>query len=91
MNTKLTLSLSKSVIEKARKYAKKTDTSISQLVENYLKLLVARDEDTSTVAEPKAKYMTELRKLRGIVQLPDDFDYKKELQKAMWEKYNKLK
>lgn len=91
MNTKLTLSLSKSVIEKARKYAKKTDTSISQLVENYLKLLVARDEDTSTVAEPKVKYKSELQKLRGIIQLPTDFDYKKEKQKYLIEKYNKLK
>jgi hypothetical protein len=91
MNTKLTLSLSKSVIEKARKYAKETNTSISLLVENYLKLIVARDEDASTVAEPVEKYRSELQKLRGIVQLPDDFDYKKELQKAMWEKYNKLK
>jgi hypothetical protein len=90
MKTKLTLSLNKSVIEKARKYAKKGDTSISELVENYLKLLVARDEDSSTVAEPGSRY-SPLNKIAGIVKLPKNFNYKKELQKAMVDKYNKLK
>ncbi|HEV7382270.1 MAG TPA: DUF6364 family protein [Dyadobacter sp.] len=41
MNTKLTLTIEQSIIEKAKKYAKKTDTSLSSLIENYLKALTS--------------------------------------------------
>lgn len=86
--TKLTLSVDKEVILKAKAYADENNTSISKLVENYLRLLA--EERKTKVAEPKATYSS-LKKLRGIAQLPDDFDYKKELQKAMLKKYNSLK
>ncbi|MEM6806223.1 MAG: DUF6364 family protein [Bacteroidota bacterium] len=36
MNTKLTLSLNKEVIEQAKKYAKTHNVSLSSLIENYL-------------------------------------------------------
>ncbi len=36
MNTKLTLSLDKEIIEKAKLYARKKNSSLSALIENYL-------------------------------------------------------
>lgn len=44
MNTKLTLSLNKNIIEKAKDYAKNHKVSLSQLVENYLNSLTKKDE-----------------------------------------------
>ena len=89
MNTKLTLSIDKTVIAKAKKYAKQNETSISELVENYLKLL-SQDVKHNMVEEPREKY-SPLNKIAGIVKLPDDYDYKKELPKILWERYKKLK
>ncbi|MGL6267871.1 MAG: DUF6364 family protein, partial [Chitinophagaceae bacterium] len=36
MDTKLTLSIDKQIIEAAKKYARNTNTSLSNLIENYL-------------------------------------------------------
>ena len=39
MNTKLTLTLEKEIIQKAKKYAKDKNRSLSDIIENYLKIL----------------------------------------------------
>ena len=44
MNTKLTLSLEKEVIEKAKIYAKGTGRSLSEMVENYFRNLISKSE-----------------------------------------------
>ena len=46
MLTKLTLNISKPVIEKAKKTARKKRTSISRLVEEYLKKISTEDEES---------------------------------------------
>ncbi|MEM7660505.1 MAG: DUF6364 family protein, partial [Bacteroidota bacterium] len=52
MNTKLTLTIEKSVIEKAKAYAKKSGRSLSDLIESYLLRLVSEsDLVTETVPE----------------------------------------
>ena len=89
MNTKLTLSIDKTVIAKAKKYAKQTDTSISELVENYLKLL-SQDVKHNMVEEPRVRY-SPLAKLRGSLKVPSNFDGEKARYNALWEKYLKLK
>ena len=43
------------------------------------------EQETNTIDISKRKEMVE--KLYGCIQLPDDFDYKKEMEKAMTEKY----
>ena len=45
MTTKLTLTMDKSVIERAKKYAKREERSLSNLVENYLKALTYEKKD----------------------------------------------
>ena len=44
MNTKLTLTIEQTVIEKAKKYAKDNERSLSDLIENYLKALTKESD-----------------------------------------------
>lgn len=44
MNTKLTLSLNKTITERAKKYARQKKTSLSKLVENQLAKLTGTEE-----------------------------------------------
>ena len=44
MDTKLTLSLDETIISKAKLYAKKNNTSLSNLVENYLNQLTSKEK-----------------------------------------------
>jgi hypothetical protein len=80
MNTKLTLSLEKTVIEDAKSYAKKTGRSLSELVESYFKNLTEKSEKEDEI-HPKIK------KLIGIITLPDDFDENKARDEYYKEKY----
>ncbi len=69
MDAKLTLKLNKSVIDKAKHYAKSHNTSVSRLVESYLATL--------TEYEKKEFKITPLvESLSGVVKLPDGFDSK---------------
>ena len=81
MNTKLTLTIDKSVIEDAKIFAKEQGISLSQIIENYLKSLPV--ERTREDLSPNVK------KLVGVVKIPKDFDYKKELSEALAGKYIK--
>jgi hypothetical protein len=44
MNTKLTLSVDKEIIQNAKKFAKNNKTNLSRLVSNYLKLLMIKEK-----------------------------------------------
>ena len=82
MTTKLTLTVEKEIIESAKAYAKKNGRSLSDLIENYLKVLVQRDK-TADDLSPKVK------SLLGSVKAPRDFDYKKELKDILANKHAK--
>ena len=82
MTTKLTLTIDESVIAMSKEYAKEKGQSLSQLVENYLKSLTPVNPQKQGV-EPAVK------KLKGIINLPKDFEYKKELTKGIIGKYKK--
>jgi hypothetical protein len=81
MDAKLTLSIDKEVARKAKVYAKTKGRSLSDLVENYLKLL------TKNTAIEETEYSPRVKSLLGSVILPADFDYKKELADALTKKY----
>ncbi len=81
MDTKLTLKLDISIIEQAKNYAKKKNTSLSKLIESYLGKLVEPND---------AHKVTPLVKsLSGVVDLPKNFDVKKEYKKHIVNKYTK--
>lgn len=73
MTTKLTLTVEKAVIEKAKSYAKRTGRSLSELIEKYLES-ITNEEKNNDQLSPK------LKKIVGAVKLPKDFDEDKELR-----------
>lgn len=82
MTTKLTLTIDDSVISIAKKYAKQKGKSLSDIVENYLMSLTS-SKDKEEEISPR------ILKLMGVIKLPDNFDYKKELTKGLAKKYQK--
>lgn len=82
MSTKLTLTVEKDVIERAKVYANKNGRSLSDLVENFLRSLVHKEADSDELS-PNVK------KLLGSVKVQKNFDYKKELSEAINKKYSK--
>jgi hypothetical protein len=82
MTTKLTLTIDESIIDSAKAYARDQGRSLSDVVENYLKVLATKSPLEDALS-PK------VIKLRGSVKLPADFDYKSELGNAIAKKYTK--
>ena len=80
MDAKLTLKLEQSVIEKAKDYAKRQKTSLSRLIENYL-LDITEEEDVPEKITPL------VRSLSGIIDLPNDYDHKKDYTDYLAKKY----
>ncbi len=81
MNTKLTLTIEDSIIERAKKYAKKEGRSLSDIIESYLKTITQDDSTHPAQISPLTA------SLRGSFKAPDDFDYKKELSKVLSDKH----
>ena len=79
MTTKLTLTVEKSIIEKAKFYAKHTGRSLSELIENYL--------DSIPQDSGGEKLSGKLQKIGGAVKLPKDFDEEKVLRAQLEEKH----
>lgn len=79
MTTKLTLTVEKSIIERAKLYAKNTGRSLSELIENYL--------ETITQESSEDKLSPKLKKIVGAVKLPKNFDEKEELRSYLENKH----
>ena len=82
MNTKLTLTIDQEVIENAKKYAKDKGQSLSEMVENYFKVVTAKNARLS-----EKQLSPKVRKLRGILKTDDNFDYKQILTEELAKKY----
>jgi hypothetical protein len=80
MDTKLTLRLEQTIIEKAKDYAKTNRTSLSKLIENYL-LHITEETNVSEKITPLVK------SLSGIIDLPAEFDHKKGYGDYLIDKY----
>lgn len=66
MTTKLTLTVDKAVIERAKRYAKGTQRSLSEIVQKYLENLTAHPFDDEEI-HPK------VRKIAGRLKLPHGY------------------
>ena len=82
METKLTLRLNDSVIERAKLYARSHRISLSKMIESYLDSLTKEKKD-----ESKSTITPLVESLSGVISLPSDFDYKKEYGDSIIEKY----
>jgi len=83
MSTKLTLTIEKTIIENAKKYAKEQGRSLSNLIEEYLKSV------SSNMKEDKEIKLSPLVKsLYGSVKLKDkNIDYKEILTDQILKKH----
>ena len=82
MNVKLTLTLDKAVIIKAKVVARKSGRSLSDMVETYLKTQICRE-----ATHPSSNYSPLVSTLEGSIKLPEGSDYKQELKSALANKY----
>ncbi|WP_396596253.1 DUF6364 family protein [Dokdonia sp. R86516] len=82
MNTKLTLTIEKEIIERAKNYAKEKNRSLSDIIENYLKTLTKEERKNKS-----KKLNPAVESLRGSFKMPKDMDYKKELKNRLEKKY----
>lgn len=80
MNSKLTLSIDKNVINRAKLFAKNSNRSLSDIIESYLNRITSEsDRETDS----------ELEQIIGVISLPDDFNEKEEIRKILYEKHSK--
>lgn len=80
METKLTLKLKAQVIEKAKDYASAHKISLSKLIENYL-------SNITTEKEEKLEISPLVKSLSGIIDLPNNRNYKEEYKGHIIQKY----
>lgn len=71
MATKLTLTVEKSIIERAKFYAKNAGKSLSEIIQNHLEFITREKNDK--------KLSNKLDKIVGSVKLPHNFNQDKEL------------
>ncbi len=76
MQTKLTLRLDEELIHHAKKYAAKTDVSVSQLVADYFRLLLHGRSAARKTQAPITRSLRGVLKSAGI----DERDYRKHLE-----------
>ncbi len=80
MQTKLTLSIDKRTIEKAKQFAKSTQRSLSEIVESYLEAITRPDDEN---------FDSELDEIVGVIKLPEDFDEKKAIREILHKRHMK--
>ncbi|MEN8138627.1 MAG: DUF6364 family protein [Bacteroidota bacterium] len=80
MDTKLTLSVDKEIIEKAKEYAKSQKVSLSKIIESYLSALTSH-------RSKEIEITPFVESLSGVIKLDKNFDYKKDYTDFLIEKY----
>ena len=81
--TTLNLSIEKEIAERIKKYAANRKTSVSSIAQNFFSFIIAESPESNE------REISPLVKSFSIdnVNIPADFDYKKELANARNEKY----
>lgn len=82
MDTKLTLKLDQETIEKAKQYASAKNLSLSKLIENYLNALTSDKR-----AQSDMEISPFVKSLATGLQVPTDYNYKKEYSNYLANKY----
>ena len=80
MYKKLTLSINERVIEEAKSYAQNHQVSLSKLIENYLNSLIENKPEN-------IKITPLVESLSGVVNIPNDFDFKNDYTDYLLDKY----
>lgn len=83
MNTKLTLSLDKNVITRAKNYARHQNKSLSQIIEDYLRSISKAEKNTLML--DKIPPITQ--SLSGILKGMPEIDFKNEISEYVMRKH----
>ncbi len=86
MDTKLTLSLDKEIIERAKNYARNHNVSLSSLVENFFLKLVSDYSDSAERSPKTPRKGSIVQELSGIIKL-EDTDYREDHANYLETKY----
>ena len=78
MQAKLTLSIDKQIIKRAKEFARKSNRSLSDIIESYLETITDQHIDEIDF---------ELSQIVGVIDLPNDFDEKKEIRNILSDKH----
>lgn len=81
METKLTLRLNGIVIRKAKQYARNHKVSLSKMIESYLESITRETGKEEPFITPLVE------SLSGVINLPDEFDYKKDYRDFLDKKH----
>ena len=84
MNIKLTLTVEEKIISKAKIYAKNKGRSLSDIIENYLKILTQENSENEL---DKSENTPITKSLKGAFKAPSDSNYKEQLSKKLTNKY----
>lgn len=84
MDKKLTLLVDEKVIDRTKAYARKQNTSLSRLVEEYFIKLSAKGGKQRDI-----KVSARVKRLTGVVDLPKNIDIKKSYGNYLTDKYSK--
>ena len=79
---KLIFNLDKSLVQKAKIYADFNGQTLSQLVENYLKVVIDKETIKSDI-----ELTPIVKSLKGAFKSDENFVYKEELIKSLEKKY----
>ncbi|MRR11269.1 antitoxin [bacterium] len=71
MNTKLTLRLDDSLIERAKRYSERSGKSVSQMVSDYFALIEADESIPGTELTPRVRAM--IGSLKGATATEEDY------------------
>jgi Family of unknown function (DUF6364) len=85
MKAKLTLLVDKGVIADAKEYAAEHDTSLSRMFEEFL--LATFSKVSSKKPKRRKKSHPDVARLRGIISLPPNYDYKLDRMDYLVKKY----
>ncbi len=84
MDTKLTLKLDKFVIDKAKDYASTHKRSLSRIIESYLRSLINNNDPKDSDDIEISPFV---KSIATGVNIPADFDIKKEYGDYLTQKY----
>ncbi|MBD0295044.1 MAG: hypothetical protein ICV84_07575 [Flavisolibacter sp.] len=80
MESKLTINLEGSVLEKANEYARQHNTSLSELIEAYVNELASRNK-------PVEEITPLVKSLSGVVKVEKEYNYQEAYSRYLSEKY----
>ncbi len=80
MDSKLTLKLNESVIERAKQYAKENNVSLSRMIESYLQAVTVRKKN-KIIVSPLIESLT------GVIEL-ENKNYRKDYTDFLSQKYS---